>query len=70
MSIKLNSEHVVSCCFCFEEKSKFQKFKNKRKKEKRENCENKKGTTPYQKRETKSESVNAQMPLLKRNNPS
>ena len=34
--------------------------------EKRADCKNKKGTAPYQKRETKSESVQAQMPLLKK----
>ena len=46
---------------------KVRKRKNKItiEREKRADCKNKKGTTPYQKRETKSKSVQAQMPLLK-----
>ena len=46
---------------------KVRKIKNKKtiKRKKRVDCKNKKGIAPYQKRETKSESVQAQIPLLK-----
>ena len=39
-------------------------MKKQKKKEKRVDCESKKATAPYQKRETKFESVQAQIPLL------
>ena len=42
------------------------KYKKNRK-EKRAYCKNKKGIAPYQKREIKYESMQAQMPFLKTN---
>ena len=46
---------------------KVRKIKNKKtiQKKRGQILKNKKGIAPYQKRETKSESVQAQMPLLK-----
>ena len=52
MSIKLSSEHVVSCFFLLWRKIKNSKIQKQRKKEKRAEMKNKKGKAPCQKRET------------------
>jgi len=58
MSIKLSSEHVVSCCFLLWRKIKNSKIQKQRKKEKRAEMKTRKAK-PHAKKRNKSESVQA-----------